>query len=190
MSAKIAVLHEGTLDRKVIEKLIEHLNLDAKLVAFYPMGVKNNFFKQDSPAYIALSQPIENEEISKVFFILDADKYDKNQGGLVKTQEKLQAMIKSLDWEQISSFYITHDPRTEHQEGFIESLLLSTIPDDKMKCMNRFLECSGFIAKDGDKSTYERIYKSLAHPLSPYEYCKHSHFEELRTKLRDLFSED
>ncbi len=187
MIAKVAILHEGTLDKKIIGKLIEHLKLNEKLVAFYPMGVKSNFFKKDSLAYIALSQSIENDEISKVFFILDADNCNKNQGGLTKTQEKLQAMIKSLGWEEISSFYITHDPTTEYKEGFIESLLLSTIPEDKMKCIYQFLKCSGFKAKDGDKSTYERIYKSLAHPLSPHEYCKHPHFDELKTKLEALF---
>jgi hypothetical protein len=185
--AKIAVLHEGALDKKVIENLIKYLKLDEKLVVFYPMGMKSNFFKNEHPAYVALSQSIEMDEINKVFFILDADQCDKNQGGLVKTQEKLQTMIQSLDWEEVSSFYITHNPKTEPQEGFIESLLLSTIPEDKMTCINQFLECSRF-KKDGDKSTYERIYKALAHPFSPYNF-EHQHFDELKTKLTQLFVE-
>ena len=185
---KIAILHEGVLDKKVIEGLIKHIGLDEKLIVFYPMGVKSNFFDKKHPAYISLSLSVENDEINKVFFILDADNCYMNQGGMIKTQEKLQVMIKSLGFESISRFYITHDPRTEDKEGFIESLLLSTIPEEKMNCIDRFLECTGFDKKGGDKSTYERIYKSIAHPLSPYNF-DHIHFNELKTQLTQLFIE-
>jgi len=196
----IVILHEGndksSLDNKLVKNLIEHLKLDEKdadkefkKIKFYGMGVKSNFFNANFVVYRELIQRIADYEISNIFFILDADNCNKNQGGLIKTQEKLQAMIKSLGWEEISSFYITHDPQTEHKEGFIESLLLSTIPQDKKECIDKFLECFGFIAKDGDKSTYERIYKSIAHPLPPYNF-DHPHFDELKQKLRSLFITD
>ena len=62
---KIAILHEGVLDKKVIEGLIKHIGLDEKLIVFYPMGVKSNFFDKKHPAYISLSLSVENDEINK-----------------------------------------------------------------------------------------------------------------------------
>ena len=202
----IVILHEGnnksSLDNKLIKKLIEYLKLDEKdeskefnKVKFYGMGVKSNFFNSDFVVYRELKQRIADYEVkqiffikllnilfSTIFFIVDAD--SGHDGGLEKTKNKLETVIAELKIETISQFFIMRNPKTN--EGYVESFILSTIPEEKMKCIHQFLECTGFNAKDGDKSTYERIYKSIAHPLSPYNF-DHPHFDALKTKLENLF---
>ena len=189
----IVILHEGnnksSLDNKLIKKLIEYLKLDEKdeskefnKVKFYGMGVKSNFFNSDFVVYRELKQRIADDEVKQIFFIVDAD--SGHDGGLEKTKNKLETVIAELKIETISQFFIMRNPKTN--EGYVESFILSTIPEEKMKCIHQFLECTGFNAKDGDKSTYERIYKSIAHPLSPYNF-DHPHFDALKTKLENLF---
>jgi hypothetical protein len=182
----IAILHEGndksSLDNKLIKELMAHLKLDIQQDYFYPMGVKSNFFKTDYVAYKILKERIEKGQVTKILFIIDAD--SGNDGGFEKTKEKLENIIKELKIENISQFYIMRNLATD--EGYVESFILSTIPKDKMDCINKFLECSGFVAKQGDKSTYERIYKSVAHPLSPYNF-EHENFKELKQILTRLF---
>jgi hypothetical protein len=178
----IAILHEGndksSLDNKLIKELIKYLKFDIEQVDFYGMGVKSNFFKPDYIAYKALKQPVEESQITRIFFVIDAD------NDFEQTQNQLESIIKELNIEAISSFYIMCHPDTK--KGYVESFILSTIPKDKMECIDKFLECSGFIANNGDKSTYERIYKSIAHPLSPYKF-DHENFNDLKTKLENLF---
>ena len=183
---RIAILHEGndksSLDNKLIKNLITHLKLDIEKADFYGMGVKSNFFNRDYIAYKSLKAQIQREEIKNLLFIVDAD--SGHDGGLEKTQSRLETVIAELDFNAISQFFIMRNPKTN--EGYVESFILSTIPEDKMKCINQFLKCSGFEAKDGEKSTYERIYKSIAHPLSPYNF-EHENFKELKEILTSLF---
>lgn len=183
---KVAIVCEGKGDKEFFLKLLEYLELDAEKVSFYPIGVKSNFFNLDKHKDLKLE--IDADKIVKVLFVVDADNAEDNTkyGGLENTKRELTTVIQKLEIEAISSIYVMCDPNTK--TGYLESFLLSTIPKDKKHCIDCFLECYGFNPKNGDKSTYERIYKTIAHPLSPYRF-EHPHFEGLKQTLKNLFAD-
>ena len=84
----------------------------------------------------------------------------------------------------VSEFYICCDPNT--QEGNVESLLLLTLDEEKKACIDSFLECSDFKAKENSKAILKQIYK-IAFPEAPFDF-EHEHFAELKAKLSNLFN--
>jgi len=187
----IAILHEGnaqkTADNKLIKLLIEDLELDEKKVRFFGLGSKSNFFKKDIDAYRELLIDIQEEIISKVLFIVDADyeKNDQNYGGFEKTLEKMIVLRKELKIYEISDLYITCDFDTK--EGYLESLILSSIPQTQKECIETFLECSEFKSKENDKAILNQIYNN-AYPNAPYDFSSDK-FDTLKQKLKNLFKE-
>jgi hypothetical protein len=185
----LVILHEGnakpTHDNHLIIQLIQHLNLDIQSIDFYPMGRKSNFFKLGSDPYLLLKSGVENKQIQKILFIIDADyvENDIKYGGYENTENKLNQIIKELGFEKISDIFIMCDPILK--TGYLESFILSTIPEAQRKCIEDFLNCSEFKSKENHKAILNQIYK-IAYPQSPYDF-KHSHFDELKEKLRLLF---
>ncbi|HIO93519.1 MAG TPA: hypothetical protein EYG68_11865 [Leucothrix mucor] len=189
---KYAIFHEGkdskeAANNNLIRFLIKHLNLNVEKVQFYPMSSKTNFFKLDCLRYKELLQDIKIEEISKAFFVLDADskRSDAKYGGYENTQRELSTILDNLGISEISDTYISCNPVT--QTGYLESLILSTIPDEQRACIEQFLECSEFKSKDNAKVILNQIYKQ-AYPNAPYDFS-HENFNELKEKLTALFSE-
>ena len=189
----IYILHEGseknTYDNQLIRLLIKKLQLDKHLdsVEFIGMGAKSNFFKTENYPKV-LVDGVKLGRIEKVLFIVDSDCFenDNKYGGYENTEKELNNIIIGLGFQEVSCVHIVYDPTTKDKTGYLESFLLSTIPEDRMKCIEQFLRCTGFIAKDGDKSTYKRVYESIAYPFHPYRF-EHPHFEELKLKLTNLF---
>ena len=189
---KVAILHEGnskkTNDNELLKLLINELNLDIEQVDFFGFGAKSNFFKVDNREYKILLQKIEERTISKVLFVIDAD-YTQNDsiyGGYNNTKIELEKIIKELKLEDYSDAYITCDP-TE-QCGYLESLILSTIPQKEKECIETFLECSDFKSKENHKAILNQIYKT-AYPKAPFNFS-HKNFDELKQKLKNLFKEE
>jgi hypothetical protein len=186
---KLAICHEGhtkkSLDSEIIKLLLKDLKLDINRVEFYGFGSKSNFFKKDYKVYQNLQMAIKEQEIEKILFVLDADNEEDDHffGGYVKTSRGLRTILSDLKLSSISDSYISCNP-TE-KIGNIESLLLSTIPQEQKECIDDFLQCSEFKAKGNDKALLKQIYK-LAYPDTPYNF-KHKHFDELKTKLQNLF---
>jgi hypothetical protein len=187
---KVAILHEGnsqnTNDNNLLKLLIETLNLDLKNINFIGMGTKSNFFKEHNENYKLLKNEIEREEVGKVLFVVDAD-YEANDnvyGGYQNTQKKLNETIAKLGLENISDTYITCNPIT--QDGYLESLILSSIPEKQKECIETFLVCSEFKSKENHKAILNQIYK-IAYPDKPFNFA-HSHFNDLKTKLTHLFA--
>ncbi|MCK5898099.1 MAG: hypothetical protein KAG06_03400 [Methylococcales bacterium] len=186
----IAILHEGnakqTNDNDLISLLINHLELDIKRIDFYGMNCKSNFFKPNYIAYKILKQRIKKGEVDKVLFVVDAD-YEKNDhlyGGFDNTEKELKRIISEIeDFQEISSLFITCDPDTK--TGYLESFILSTIPEKQRNCIERFLDCSQFKPKENHKAILNQIYK-MAYPNAPYNF-EHKNFDDLKTKLRALF---
>lgn len=185
-----AILHEGnakkTADNKLIKLLIKDLGLGENSFSFYGLGSKGNFFKGDNPQYKVLLSEINEETISKVLFIIDADyeKNDKIYGGFDNTKKELENIIESLDIKNISDIYITCDPSTK--DGYLESLILPSIPTKQKECIESFLDCSEFKSKDNHKAILNQIYNS-AYPNAPYDFS-HKNFDELKQKLQNLFN--
>jgi hypothetical protein len=189
---KVAILHEGnekkTHDNELLKLLITKLNLDLNRVTFIGMGNKSNFFKKEFIKYKRLQQHIQREAIEKVLFVIDAD-YEQNDsryGGYNNTKKEIQKVIKELKLENYSDIYITCDPL--EQCGYLESLILSSIPIKQKECIEIFLECSEFKSKENHKAILNQIYK-IAYPNAPFDFS-HSNFDKLKTKLKKLFEEE
>ncbi len=192
----IWVLHEGnakkTHDNALICLLIEHLSqtnpaISLDKVEFHGMGAKSNFF--DTASYPKLLKDgVTTDKISNVLLVVDADYIEKDQkyGGFENTQNELDKIIVELGFKSVCDTYVMCDPTTK--TGYLESFVLSTIPEHQKNCIQSFLGCSEFKSKENHKAILNSIYKT-AYPNTPYDFS-HSHFEELKTKLKALFSEN
>ncbi len=189
---KVAILHEGnskkTADNELLKLLIAELNLNIEEVEFFGFGTKSNFFKLDNRKYRRLKMQINENVLSNILFVVDADykENDSKYGGYQNTQVELEKVIKLLNLEKQSDIYITCDPREKC--GYLESLILSTIPKEQKECIEIFLECSDFKSKENHKAILNQIYKT-AYPKAPFDFS-HANFDELKEKLKNLFEEN
>jgi tRNA nucleotidyltransferase (CCA-adding enzyme) len=184
----IFILHEGnerkTADNEMIRLLMEDLGLNLDLVDFRGMGAKSNFFKDDK--YGLLIQAVRTNQVDKILFVIDADdaQNDAKYGGFENTQSELQKMIALLGFEDISEIFVACDPSS--QTGYLESLILSTIPETEKNCIEQFLQCSNFKSKENHKAILNQIYK-MAYPKAPYNFS-HANFDPLKAALQQLFA--
>lgn len=192
----IWILHEGnakkTHDNALICLLIEHLSrtnpeVSVDKVEFHGMGKKSSFFDLESYPKL-LKDGVATDKISKVFLVVDADypETDVKYGGFENTQKKLGEIIVELGFQSVCDIYVTCDPAIK--TGYLESFLLSTIPDHQKTCIQSFLNCSDFNSKENHKAILNSIYK-MAYPNTPYDLL-HSHFDELKNKLLSLFARE
>ena len=187
---KVTILHEGkSIDKDFFKLLYMHLGIcEEKLkerVDFIGMGTKSNFFKLKNQNYRLLKSEIQREEVAKVLFIIDAD-YEKNDniyGGYENTKIELEKIIRELNLADCSDICITCD--FDNKDGYLESLILSSIPQKQKECIENFLKCSDFKSKENDKAILNQIYKS-AYPNAPYDFTS-KYFDELKQKLKNLF---
>jgi hypothetical protein len=183
----IFILHEGdekkTNDNKLIRLLIEHLKLNIDIVDFRGMGSKNNFFKLEN--YKLLKQAVDTNQIEKILFIVDADSEDNDAiyGGFENTKRELNNIIAQLSFQAVSSIYIMCDPNTK--SGYLESFVLASLPDERKKCIDNFVQCSEINPKQIHKTIIHGLYK-IAYPDPPYNF-DHPHFDLLKTELINLF---
>ncbi len=184
----IFILHEGsekkTADNEMIQLLMEDLGLDLNLVDFRGMGSKSNFFKAEK--YGVLIQAAQANQIEKILCVIDADdaNNDAKYGGAENTRKEMALMLEQLGLLEISQVFVTCDPATE--SGYLESLILSTIPEAEKNCIERFLDCSQFHSKESHKAILNQIYK-IAYPKAPYNFS-HPNFEPLKAVLTQLFT--
>ncbi|WP_299876611.1 hypothetical protein [uncultured Cocleimonas sp.] len=186
---KVAILHEGnakkTHDNELLLLLLDNLGLDEKNVKFFGMGTKSNFFKVDDKNYKELLLNIKNESIEKILFVLDADfeGNDEKYGGFENTKTELEKTLDKLDLNASTDIYITCDP--DEKCGYLESLILSTIPEEQKECLNAFLDCSDFKSKENHKAILNQIY-NIGYPNAPFDFS-HTNFDVLKLKLQKLF---
>lgn len=188
---KVAILHEGscndkTADKRLIKNLIEKLGLPNNSIVYYAFGSKNEFFKITNQNYLELKEYVAAEIIDKILFIVDADdeKDDAKYKGFENTENQLKKIINELGFQNIARFYIVCDPDTK--TGYLESLILASLSDQKRKCIECFIECSEINPKQIHKTIINNLY-TLAYPDPPYNF-EHSHFDELKAELRNLFT--
>jgi hypothetical protein len=189
----VAIVCEGKSDKEFFEKLIKHLdeknkipNLKTTTLNFYIFGGKSKVFDINHKKYEELK--LETERTKKILFVVDADNEinDILNNGFENTQQGLNKIIAELEFQEvISSTYIMCDPETK--EGYLESLILSTIDPEQRNCIECFLNCSQFESKENHKAILNKIY-NMAYPNAPYDFS-HQHFDELKTKLTQLFVE-
>lgn len=182
----VAILCEGRNDKKFFESLINHLDVGKNQTNFYVLGGKSKFFDINNSQYKDLKLEIDSGQIDKVLFVIDADNItnDAIYGGYEKTEIALNKIIEQLDIKKVSLSYIMCDPATKI--GYLESFILSTIPNTQRNCIECFLECSQFPSKENHKAILNQIY-NIAYPHSPYDF-KHTHFDLLKTALANLYT--
>jgi len=149
------------------------------------MNNKSNFYKSDFVNYKILKQKIKNDEITKLLFILDADNPRENKvfGGKSNTLTKLEELIQNLDFKFEYEIYIVCDKNSN--EGYFETLFLSSVNDDLKNCYQKFMECSGFNGKEQTKTIMMKLHE-LASPQSPYSF-EHENFNEIKEFLTNNF---
>lgn len=189
---KVAILHEGkSIDKSFFKLLYAHLGIEEEVlkqrVNFIGMGNKSNFFKLENSNYKLLKDEIDREFVEKVLFIVDSDyEGNKNHDGYEETLKAIDNIQKNLKIKNISDIFVAYDMNSEKKEGYLESLILSTLSDEENDCIKSFLEkCPEFRGKNSHKSIFNVIYKN-AYPNAPYDF-EHPNFDTLKTKLQKLF---
>jgi len=181
----VKIICEGRTDKKKISELLNFLSILYTDDNFIVMGNKSNFFKLDNSEYKTLQQLIKADKIEKILFIIDADyqKDNNKYGGYKNTKEKIEKLLLDLDIKSICNYYITCHPNTK--DGYLESLLLSTVDENLKKCYDEFLECINFKEKNNHKYIMEQLHK-ITQPNKPYDF-NHKNFSKLKEKLIQLF---
>ncbi|MFU8788258.1 MAG: DUF3226 domain-containing protein [Methylobacter sp.] len=182
---KAAILHEGnnkdTSDKKFIKGLLANLGLDANFIQFEDFGSKSNFFKREK--YSLLKQQVETDQIDKILFIVDADhkEDDAIYKGFGNTEKQLNKIINELGFQDIAKFYIVCSPDT--RTGYLESLILASLPEKERECIECFVECSQMNNKDHKRilKLYKRAY------CNPPDNLNHPCFNDLKAELKKLF---
>ena len=188
---KVSILHEGkSIDKDFFKLLYLHLKVTEEelntRVNFIGMGNKSNFFKVDNKNYTLLKEEIKSLRVEKVLFIVDADyKGDKKYDGYDETLSQITTIQQDLGIAEVSDTFIAYDMNSETKEGYLESLILSTLTLEQKECIETFLDCSNFKSKENHKAILNQIYKT-ASPKAPFNFS-HTNFNELKEKLQKLF---
>jgi len=179
-----AIICEGKTDQAFLKTLLKHCGILSEQIDFYMMDNKSNFFKPENKKYRELLPKIQADQVERVLFVIDADCFekDKKYGGVENTQRELNLIIQKLDITSISKVFINGDPKTKI--GYLESLILATIPAEQRVCIEEFLNCSQFQSKENHKAIVNQIY-NIAYPNAPYNF-EHCYFEALKKKLQWL----
>ncbi len=181
----VKIICEGKSDKNKIIELLSFLSIQYNDNNFIVMGNKSNIFNTNNDKYRTLLELIKIDKIGRILFVVDADyKKDNNKyGGYENTKKELNILIKNLDIESISTFFISCDPSSK--DGYIESLLLSTVDTSLMKCYEEFLDCIEFKEKNSHKYIMEQLHK-VTSPEKPYDFTN-DNFKILIEKLNTLF---
>jgi hypothetical protein len=70
---EIAIVHEDSAHKLLVEAILKELKLNIDLVEFYPVGSKSYFFNQDRPEIKLLKDRVDNSIIRRILFLADAD---------------------------------------------------------------------------------------------------------------------
>jgi hypothetical protein len=181
----VKIICEGNSDKNKIGELLAFLDIEYNDDNFVVMGNKSNVFKTNNDNYRTLLQLIQADKIEKILFVVDADyqKDNSESGGYENTQKKLDILIQKLNIEDMSSLFISCNPISK--DGYLESLLLSTVDDNLRNCYDEFLDCIELKEKNHHKYIMEQLHK-ITKPNKPYDF-NHDNFKILRDELRSLF---
>ena len=184
----VAIVVEGKRDVTFYKNLIKEVfNIDKSKYNIIKTDGKSKLLNKSLDKYQDLLKSIKVGRIRKVLFIIDADdsKDNKEIGGYLNSQDKIEELIKDLDIELYSDYFIACNPLT--QKGNIENLVISTLTEDEEKCIKSFLNCSELENSNNSKRLLG-IY-NYGFPDKTFDY-NHPNFNELKQKLTNLFKEE
>jgi hypothetical protein len=180
----VKIVCEGRSDKNYLSKFLSFLEIKHSDDNFIVMGNKSAVLDIEHVNYKTLLTLVKANKVEKTLFVVDADFEKDNQqyGGYYNTHNALKRLSTGLELQ--SSCYIACDPLT--QEGYFESLLLSTVEDKVKVCGNSYLECIDSKKRDDHKNILEQLFK-LTKPEKPYDFS-HKNFNDLKEKLNELFT--
>ena len=143
------------------------------------MGSKSKLLDNNHTKYKRVSEKI-GFEIKKVLFIFDCDFEldDKNCNGMKKSEECFDELIKNLDWNIKTDFYIFNKN--------LDYFLVETI--NKKECYEYFdklVMCLEVEKVKPNKKPIANLYRDL-YPYPQFDF-KDDRFQPLKDKLIDLF---
>jgi hypothetical protein len=182
---KSLIICEGSTDKEFLEQMLKHLEISNQYIDISFLGRdsknKSSIFKEEK------WDTIKNE-IGTIYkdllIIFDSDykKNDNKYGGFENSEKEIKLLIKKLGFNNLADYHIVCEPNK--QDGYLESLILSTIPHKEKECIKSFIDCSRFKDKEKDKAILNKIYK-LGYPDTPYDFS-HKNFDELKSKINNL----
>ena len=184
----VRVICEGKSDVKQIKSILTFLKINFKEYNFIFTNGKSFLVDSTTPTYKTLLEHIVNGFVQKILFVVDVDNVENDQSlsGKENTLSKIKNLQKDLNIEAISDYYLACDPQTK--KGYFESLLLSTVDKEVIKCYEGFRTCSKLNSKAVDKNILTELH-NLTKPEKPYDF-EHPNFYELKEKLKNLFKEE
>jgi hypothetical protein len=179
----VRIVCEGVDDENFIKQLLRHLKVKNKGYGFdkYLQSTNGKSRLLKTITYDNnLNQEID-KSVKKVLFIFDADfEQDNNKnGGLEKSKVAIEKLIQDLKWNIPTDYYIF--------DKNLDDFIIKTLEKDQQKCFQEFDKCLKIEIENKNKKISTCIYKKL-YPQSPYDFS-HKNFNELKTKLKDLFNE-
>ena len=177
----VKIICEGKSDKNKIKEMLDFLEIHSSDDTFIIMGNKSTIFKENDARYKTLLMLIKAGKVDKILFIVDADYKKDNSiyGGYNNTKDALEILIKKLKIQDMSDFYISCNPSSK--DGYLESLLLSTVEENLKECYSEFLDCIEFKEKNQHKYIMEQLHK-ITSPKKPYDLM-HNNFKKFRKKL-------
>ena len=184
----VRIVCEGSGDRKFLKLLLKHLGIDSSDNNFEKMNGKSFLLDNSDSRYEKLQEQIDIGKIEKLLFILDADciENDAKNGGYDNSEKAIVKLIEDLAIKDLSDYFISCNPETKI--GYIESLVLSTIPKEHKECIETFLKCTEPKDRKEDKFIIQTIY-SQYYPNSGYNF-EHENFKPLIITLKKLFKKE
>jgi hypothetical protein len=177
----VAILFEGISDEDFFNSIVSEYQLPIKEIVFLKFDGKDNLFKISHTNYDSLESDIDVGRVTKALLVVDADnEKDKNPNrGFKASKDKLEEIIRDLDFDIPLDYYIMCD---QNKEGNLESFLLSVLEDEQKECILKFRECYKYNLTD--KWAYNSFYKQMREPFD----FNHTNFNLLKEKLTNLFS--
>ena len=177
----VAILYEGKSDGNFFDEVLDIYSLPKDNVVYHNFEGKDNLFNISHKYYDELEEDIKIKgRIQKILIVADADnpKDPNPHRGFKATKLKIEEIIKDLDFNIPIDYYIMCDQK---KQGYLESFLLSVLDNDQKECVSKFKKC--FKYDLSDKWVYNSFYKHNKHPFD----FNHQNFNELKTKLKNLF---
>ena len=178
----VKIIVEGNDDKNLLTTLLRKLELgDKNKLESYilSMGGKAKLLDCKQQKYEKITEKIKLNKITKVLFIFDCDfKKDDNEcGGYDKSEECFQQLKKDLNWNIEVDYYIF--------DKNLDYFLIESLPKKK-ECFIDFEKCLDLKEISPNRKPIANLYRNL-YPNNPYDFS-HQNFNELKQKLRNLFS--
>ncbi len=165
-------------------KLVDgHRGQLKKWVDAGPLACRTLASRLTADCGVTISAGTLRNELKRMGHVWKRTRHSLKKSVIRSDSNKSSDIIKELELIEISHIYIMCDPATK--TDYLESFILSTIPDAERNCIKTFLDCSQFKSKENHKAILNQIY-NLAYPNAPYNF-EHPHFNDLKSTLTQLF---